>query len=159
MSKKVKVMVGTTKGGVIFTSDESRKKWDKSDLFFKSWRAMYMTLNPRDGRMHTSVNHFVYGPTTHYSDDLGETWTQATQVPSIPRASKAGRPPGTPDEAEAAITGEKDLNRQARKTHQGVEHHPRSRQRAGRALRRGRAIQPVRLPRPRRHLDSERASL
>jgi hypothetical protein len=110
MSKNVMVMVGTTKGGFIFQSSEARKKWESSDILFKSWRMMYMQRDPRDGRLHAAVNHFVYGPTTHYSDDLGKTWTQARQVPAIARPSKSGRPPGTPEEAEKVASGEVNLS-------------------------------------------------
>src|SRR5512141_27800 len=106
MGKQVKVFVGTDKGGFIFSSDESRRDWQVSDIQFKSWNVMHMQLDPRDGRLHAAVNHFVYGPTTHYSDDLGRTWTQARQVPAIPRASKSGRPPTTPEEAERSAEGE-----------------------------------------------------
>ena len=96
---KVKVFVGTRKGGFIFTSDEKRKKWDVSELMFKSWEVMHMQLDPRDGRLHASANHPVYGPTTHYSDDLGKSWTQAKQVPAFTRPSQSGRPIGSVDEA------------------------------------------------------------
>jgi len=109
MSAKVNVMVGTSKGGFIFSSDNSRKKWQVSDIQFKSWNVMHMQMDPRDQRMHAAVSHFVYGPTTHYSDDLGKTWIQAKQVPVIPRASKSGRPLGTPDEASQAAAGESDV--------------------------------------------------
>ena len=106
MGKQVKVFVGTDKGGFIFTSDEGRRDWQVSDIHFKSWNVMHMQLDPRDGRLHAAVNHFVYGPTTHYSDDLGVTWTQAKQVPVIGRASKSGRPPVTFQEAERVGRGE-----------------------------------------------------
>lgn len=96
---KVKVLVSTRKGGFIFTSDKDRKKWSVSDIQFKGWNMMHMNIDPRDRRLHTSVSHFVYGPTTHYSDDLGQTWTQAEVVPALTRPSKSGRPPGTPEEA------------------------------------------------------------
>ncbi len=96
---KVQVYVGTHKGGYIFTSDEKRKKWDQSELLFKSWEVMHMKLDPRDQRLHASAAHPVYGPVTHYSDDLGKTWTQAKQVPAFTRPSKSGRPIGTVDEA------------------------------------------------------------
>ena len=96
---KVKVLVGTRKGGFIFTSDKDRKRWSVSDIQFKGWNMMHMNMDPRDGRLHTSVSHFVYGPTTHYSDDLGQTWTQAEVVPTLSRPSKSGRPAGTPEEA------------------------------------------------------------
>ncbi len=105
MGTRVIVMVGTDKGGFIFTSDETRRSWQTSDMLFKSWNVMHMQLDPRDGRMHAAVNHFVYGPTTHYSDDLGGTWTQARQVPVLTRASASGRPPGSPDEAGLVMEG------------------------------------------------------
>ena len=96
---KVMVQVGTHKGGYIFTSDPKRKKWEASDLLFKSWEVMHMKLDPRNRRMHAAVTHPVYGGTTHYSDDLGKTWTQAKEVPVLSRPSKSGRPIGTVAEA------------------------------------------------------------
>jgi hypothetical protein len=97
--QQVRVFVGTHKGAYIFSSDAKRKKWDASDLMFKSWEVMHMKVDPRDGRLHTSANHPVYGPTTHYSDDLGKNWTQAKQVPVFTRGSKSGRPIGSVAEA------------------------------------------------------------
>jgi hypothetical protein len=94
----VKVLVGTRKGAFIFTSDRDRRKWDVSDVLFKGWNMMHMTQDPRDGRLHAAAGHYVYGPTTHYSDDQGQTWTQARSVPVLDRASKSGRPPATPEE-------------------------------------------------------------
>src|SRR5512144_1253217 len=96
---KVLVFVGTRKGGFIFTGDQDRKKWSMGDMLFKGWNMMHMNMDPRDGRLHTAVSHFVYGSTTHYSDDLGQTWTQAKTVPAFSRPSKSGRPAGTPEEA------------------------------------------------------------
>src|SRR5688500_951206 len=90
MGKKVLVFVGTEKGGFIFESNEKRKKWNVSDIHFKSWNVMHMQMDPRDHRLHAATSHFVYGPTTHYSDDLGKTWIQARQVPLLSRPSKSG---------------------------------------------------------------------
>lgn len=106
MSDVVHVLVGTSKGGFILTSDPARKKWQVSDILFKSWNVMHMQLDPRDQRLHAAVNHVVYGPTTHYSDDLGKSWTQASQVPVISRPSKSGRPMGTVDEMFRSESGE-----------------------------------------------------
>jgi photosystem II stability/assembly factor-like uncharacterized protein len=106
MTKKVMVFVGTRKGGFIFSSDTDRKNWQASDILFKSWNVMHMQFDPRDQRLHAAVEHFVYGPTTHYSDDFGGTWTQARQVPAFPRPSKSGRPISTPEEAARAASGE-----------------------------------------------------
>lgn len=96
---KVIVMVGTRKGGFIFTSDANREKWAVSDILFKGWTMMHMTMDRRDQRLHAGVSHFVFGPTTHYSDDLGQTWSQSKVVPAFPRPSISGRPAATPEEA------------------------------------------------------------
>lgn len=107
MSKKVMVFVGTSKGGFIFSSNAKRTKWQAGDIHFKSWSVMHMKMDPRDQRLHAAASHFVYGPTTHYSDDFGKTWTQAKQVPVISRPSKSGRPSGTVDEEFRSAAGEK----------------------------------------------------
>jgi hypothetical protein len=96
---KVVIFVGTRKGGFIFTSDPDRKVWEVSNLIFKGWRVMHIILDPRDRRLHAALAHDVYGPSTHYSDDLGKSWTQAEVVPAFTRSSRSGRPLGTPDEA------------------------------------------------------------
>jgi len=107
MGKKVLVCVGTGQGGFIFGSDEARRDWKPvGDIHFKGWKVMHMQMDPRDRRVHAAVSHAVYGPTTQYSDDFGGTWIQARQVPTITRASKSGRPPGTPQEAERSAGGE-----------------------------------------------------
>jgi photosystem II stability/assembly factor-like uncharacterized protein len=106
MSKKVMVFVGTDKGGFIFESNEKRKRWKVSDVQFKGWNVMHIQMDPRDQRLHAATSHFVYGPTTHYSDDLGKTWTQAKQVPILTRASKSGRPSSTVEEAFRSEGGE-----------------------------------------------------
>jgi len=104
------VFVGTDKGGFIFSSDAKRKKWQTSDVQFKSWNVMHMQLDPRDQRLYAATSHFVFGPTIQYSDDLGNTWTQAKQSPVLTRASKSGRPAGTVDEAFRSEGGESIQN-------------------------------------------------
>ena len=106
MAKKVLVFVGTQKGGFIFESNEKRKRWKTSDIQFKSWNVMHIQMDPRDQRLHAATSHFVYGPTTHYSDDLGKTWTQAKLSPLLSRGSKSGRPASTADEAFRSEGGE-----------------------------------------------------
>ncbi|MGE5774717.1 MAG: WD40/YVTN/BNR-like repeat-containing protein [Chloroflexota bacterium] len=106
MSKKVMVFVGTQKGGFIFESNEKRKRWKVGDIHFKSWNVMHIQMDPRDRRLHAATSHFVYGPTTHYSDDFGKTWTQAKQVPVLTRPSQGGRPASTVEEAFRSEGGE-----------------------------------------------------
>ena len=97
--KQLLVFIGTRKGAFIFRSDIHRTRWKISDIYFKSWNVMHMILDPRDQRLHAAVVHDVYGPSTHYSDNLGENWIQADQVPRFTSESKSKRPIGTPDEA------------------------------------------------------------
>jgi photosystem II stability/assembly factor-like uncharacterized protein len=92
-------MVGTRKGGFIFTSDKARKKWSVSDVQFKGWNVMHVVMDPRDQRLHAAVTHFVFGAVNHYSDDLGQSWTQGENPPRFSRPSASGRPGGTPEEA------------------------------------------------------------
>jgi photosystem II stability/assembly factor-like uncharacterized protein len=101
MSKqsKVKVMVGTRKGGFIFTSGPNRRRWSVSDVLFKGWSVMHMTMDPRDRRMYTAASMFVFGHNIHHSDDLGATWTASEAPPKLERPSNSGRPPSTPEEA------------------------------------------------------------
>src|SRR5260221_4955055 len=96
---KVRVLVGTRKGGFIFTSDQDRKQWSVSDVMFKGWNMMHMVMDPRHGRLYAALSHFVFGSTIHHSDDLGETWTQSPEPPKFSRPSASGRPGGTPEEA------------------------------------------------------------
>ena len=95
---KVCIFVGTRKGGFIFTSDKARKEWKVTGPHFKSWNVMHLNLDRRDGRLHAAVMHDAYGPTTHYSDDLGKTWVQAKEPPAFTRPSASGKPPANPFE-------------------------------------------------------------
>jgi hypothetical protein len=97
--REVKVFVGTRKGGLSFSSDEARQQWSCSDLHFKAWNVLHMNLDLRDHRLHVSAAHDVFGPSTHYSDDFGETWTQAERPPAFDVPSTSGRPLGSPVEA------------------------------------------------------------
>ncbi len=97
--RSVRVLVGTRKGAFIFTSDQDRRQWSVSDVQFKGWNAMHLVLDPRDHRLYAAVSHFVFGPTIHYSDDLGQTWTASPAPPKLQRKSASGRPSGTVEEA------------------------------------------------------------
>lgn len=104
---KVILFAGTRKGGLIFSSDTSRRQWETSALHFKAWKVMYMGMDGRDQRIHAAAVHDVFGPSTHYSDDFGETWTQAEKSPAFELPSAAQRPLGTPDEAREPDQAEK----------------------------------------------------
>lgn len=99
-NSKVLVLIGTRKGGFILESDRKREKWSLRGPMFKGWNVMHMTFDPRINRLHAAVVHDVFGPSTHYSDDLGENWTQGKEAPSFTRPSASARPLGTPDEVK-----------------------------------------------------------
>jgi len=99
-SLKVMVLIGTRKGGFILQSDNERETWEMKGPIFKGWNVMHLTFDERDQRLHAAVVHDVYGPSTHYSDDFGESWTQGREAPSFPRPSNSSRPLGTPEEVK-----------------------------------------------------------
>ena len=99
-SLKVMVLIGTRKGGFILQSDNERETWEMKGPIFKGWNVMHLTFDERDQRLHAAVVHDVYGPSTHYSDDFGESWTQTREAPSFPRPSNSSRPLATPEEVK-----------------------------------------------------------
>jgi hypothetical protein len=110
----VLVLIGTRKGGFILSSDVTRENWDIKGPIFKGWNVMHMAYDPRDQRIHAAVVHDVYGPSTHYSDDLGENWTQGQEAPIFLRPSNSSRPIGTPEEAKTP----EEAMEQVEKVHQ-----------------------------------------
>jgi hypothetical protein len=83
----VLVLVGTTKGAFILTSDESRKRWKVDGPHFPGESVYAVAYDERAGRCRTLVaaqsNH--WGSTIRLSDDYGQTWTgperQAVRFP------------------------------------------------------------------------------
>jgi hypothetical protein len=57
---------------------------------------MHMNDDARHGRLHAAVVHDVYGPSTHYSDDSGRTWSQRGKPPSFHHPSLTPRPASPP---------------------------------------------------------------
>ena len=83
----VLVLVGTTKGAFIFTSDASRKRWTVDGPHFPGESVYSIAYDQRAGRTRLLVgvhsNH--WGATVRLSDDFGRTWTgperQAVRFP------------------------------------------------------------------------------
>ena len=74
----VALLVGTRKGGVILSSDASRKSWSVSDMHCAGGDVFHMTYDPRDGgKVLAAVNYDVWGPEVHVSSDLGGTWSRS----------------------------------------------------------------------------------
>jgi hypothetical protein len=85
---QVRVLVGTTKGAFIYTSDADRKQWEFSGPFLHGWE-VYSLLGDhrRTPRLIAGTSHEAYGPAVRISDDLGETWRQVENGPQYPAES------------------------------------------------------------------------
>ena len=72
---KVRLMVGTRKGGFIMTSDGKRRKWEVSGPHFAGWEIYHMTGSPvAPDRMYASQSSGWFGQIIQRSDDGGKTW-------------------------------------------------------------------------------------
>lgn len=71
----VRVLVGTTKGAFILTSDAKREKWDINGPHFGGWEIFHLKGSPVDpNRLYASQSNDWFGQVIHRSDDGGKTW-------------------------------------------------------------------------------------
>ncbi|MCR4337055.1 MAG: exo-alpha-sialidase [Candidatus Omnitrophica bacterium] len=88
---KVRVLVGTRKGGFILTSDAQRKKWDVSGPNFAGWEIYHIKGSPVDpNRIYTSQTSPWFGQIIQRSDDGGQTWN----IPGGEKLPEPYDPPG-----------------------------------------------------------------
>ena len=110
----VLVLVGTTKGAFIFSSDKSRRKWNVDGPHFPGEAVYSIAYDSRGGRTRTLVgahsNH--WGSTIRLSDDFGRSWTgperQAVRFPESSGLSLAQVwqiTPGHADEPDVVWCG------------------------------------------------------
>ena len=72
---KVRVLVGTSKGAFVLTSDGKRKKWEVSGPHFGGWEIYHLKGSPADpNRIYASQATDWFGQVIHRSDDGGKTW-------------------------------------------------------------------------------------
>ncbi len=89
---KVRVLVGTRKGGFVLTSDGKREKWDVSGPHFAGWELYHLKGSPVDpNRIYASQTSGWFGQIIQRSDDGGKTWFQ----PGTPPGETTG-PGGAP---------------------------------------------------------------
>ena len=75
-------LVGTRKGAFVLTGDQSRRNWQVSGPFSPGSDIFHLVYDPRQGgRLLSATNSMWFGPQVEYSDDLGETWQQASEQP------------------------------------------------------------------------------
>jgi photosystem II stability/assembly factor-like uncharacterized protein len=72
---KVRVLVGTRKGGFVCTSDGQRQKWQIEGPFFGGWEIYHIKGSPVDpNRLYASQSSAWFGQVIQRSNDGGKTW-------------------------------------------------------------------------------------
>ncbi len=75
---KVRVLVGTAKGGFVLTADGARKDWTVAGPLFGGWEVYHMAGSPADpNRLYASQSTSWFGQLIQRSDDGGSTWSTA----------------------------------------------------------------------------------
>src|SRR5579875_213057 len=83
----VVLMVGTKRGLFLLTSAD-REHWTITPTALEGGRVYYAMLDQRNGRrMFAADNGDFFGSFIRYSDDFGQTWTQARQGIAFPEGS------------------------------------------------------------------------
>lgn len=99
---RVMVLVGTRKGGFIYTSDERRQRWQLSDPVLPGWTFYHMAGDARSDppRLYAAANHWAWGPSVAKSTDLGKSWDFRSEGLAFPPDMKGADPlaPGFPGE-------------------------------------------------------------
>lgn len=95
---KVRIYIGTRKGGYIAESDKRRQKWSVRGPFQPGRDVFHIAPDPRHyGEVYAAVNSPFFGPMLFRSKDHGHKWTEIPP-PLMPVMSK--RPPPTFDSIE-----------------------------------------------------------
>lgn len=86
---RLRLLVGTRKGAFVYTADEGREAWQRSEPLLKGWQVYDFAADARKEppRLLATTNSAWFGSTIAWSDDLGETWTQRAPGLSFPKDS------------------------------------------------------------------------
>jgi photosystem II stability/assembly factor-like uncharacterized protein len=70
----IRLLVGTKKGGFIYTSDAKRQKWQLGEPVFPGWSVYHAAADLRADppRYYLAANHWAWGPSVARSSDLKE---------------------------------------------------------------------------------------
>lgn len=96
---KVRLLIGTRKGGFIAESDRKRKKWKIFPPFQLGREVFHIRADARHpGHLYACVNSWFSGPMVMKSSNYGRTWTEVG-TPMMP-ISKQRPPAFNPDHPE-----------------------------------------------------------
>lgn len=98
----VRLIIGTKKGGFIYTSDGKREKWELSEPILPGWSVYNGAADLRGDqpRYYLAANHWAYGPSVAKSQDLVD-WdyrSEGLRFPEGFRSPSAGGRGGAPGE-------------------------------------------------------------
>lgn len=80
----VRLLVGTTKGLFVYSSDEQRRLWRCEGPQLAEWEIYSALGDPKGEGVLAGASHAAYGPSVRKSDDGGATWTQIADGPRYP---------------------------------------------------------------------------
>lgn len=99
-AKKVRVLVGTRKGGYVVESDLSREKWKVASRVQTGQDVFHMVADPRSpGDLYACVNTYFFGPILYRSRDYGKKWKEIG-TPMLP-STGSRKPRFDPDHPDA----------------------------------------------------------
>ncbi|MBI5948187.1 MAG: hypothetical protein HY875_08620 [Chloroflexi bacterium] len=86
MPSRVLLLVGTKKGGFVYTSDERRENWELSEPILPGWTFLHLAADLRGTtpRLYAAANHWAWGPSVAKSEDLGKTWDYRSEGLKFP---------------------------------------------------------------------------
>ncbi len=72
---RVRILIGTRKGGFVLSSDGKRQRWDVSGPHFAGWEIYHIKGSPTDqNRLYASQSSGWFGQVIQRSNDGGKTW-------------------------------------------------------------------------------------
>jgi photosystem II stability/assembly factor-like uncharacterized protein len=97
--RKVRVWVGTRKGGYVAESDARRRRWTVKGPFQEGQEVYHIVPDPRHpGTVYLAANSGWWGPLLKRSRDGGKKWTEVS-VPGTPRFKQRTPPIEAPSAA------------------------------------------------------------
>ena len=107
MATQTRLLVGTKKGGFIYTADDRRQQWEISEPILPGWSFYHMAADMRSDppRFYAAANHWAWGPSVAKSTDLGKTWDYRSQGLAFPPDMKDFIA-GLPSKGESPAPGE-----------------------------------------------------